>query len=208
MSQICKSKIWLMLLIACLSGCIMNISEEKNIFIGDSFVYNWDLKYFFPFAHCENQGIRGDKIAGATYRAAAIDSLSCKSVIIIIGTNDCLSQLAFGKSIDTIFNNVVLEYQGLLDVLGPKNAQCYLFSLFPIADGYTSTSNDFKVLYPRINSELEKRTKNYKNIHFIKVYDELSNKDGFIKGEYCLDGLHLNNLAYSVLCSEIRNYVQ
>jgi len=171
------------------------------VMIGDSITNGGDWSKMFPSISIVNRGISGDTAEGILKRMYGIYSVNAKKAFILVGIND----LARGQTVKYIFVN----YSVIAKNLAERGVKVYIQSTL-FCNGKLALIN---ILYYRqllsninaLNSALEQLAKE-NGYKYINLNSKLS-KNGELNTCYTADGVHLNDLGYSVWKSEIEQYV-
>ena len=175
----------------------VNIYEKENkkmknidiIFLGDSLIYRFNLKQFFPEFNSLNRGIGGDTTFGVEKRLnVSCFEVQSKCIVMLIGINN----------IDSMFEN----YESILIKFKEKinERKIILCSLTPLG-GKKAIKNNLIVLN---NEKIKNLAKKY-NFIFIDLFTPLLNeKTNEIFEKYTKDGLHFTNEGYEVITKEIK----
>lgn len=180
-------------------------SDDSNInnivFAGDSLIAgnNWDE--MLPEKTTRNRGISGDTVIGLKNRIAEIAKTNPKATIIQIGINDLIS----GKDI----KDVNSEYKDLVDSYldNQENANLILMMTFPINEDiysryYPSSGlNNNKI--QSFKTLMKSTFENYDNVRMLDISKKLVDKNGNLKENYTVDGLHLTAGGYKVWIEEL-----
>lgn len=180
------------------------VKKDKIIFLGDSITHRYDLKKYYDNKNIINQGVEGDTTEDIINRLqTSIYDYNVRKVILLIGTND----IGIGK--DPIENikliiNKIKSYDNSIEII--------VESIYPINN--TKNSKIQKDTVGIRNNEKIKETNKKikeickeKNITYVNVYDELTDKNGNLKLEYTVEGLHISDEGYKKITNVLSKYV-
>lgn len=180
------------------------VKKDKIIFLGDSITHRYDLKKYYDNKNIINQGVEGDTTEDIINRLqTSIYDYNVRKVILLIGTND----IGIGK--DPIENikliiNKIKSYDNSIEII--------VESIYPINN--TKNSKIQKDTVGIRNNEKIKETNKKikeickeKNITYVNVYDELTDKNGNLKLEYTVEGLHISDDGYKKITNVLSKYV-
>ena len=180
------------------------VKKDKIIFLGDSITHRYDLKKYYDNKNIINQGVEGDTTEDIINRLqTSIYDYNVRKVILLIGTND----IGIGK--DPIENikliiNKIKSYDNSIEII--------VESIYPINN--TKNSKIKKdVVGTRNNEKIKETNKKIKeickekNITYVNVYDELTDKNGNLKLEYTVEGLHISDEGYKKITNVLSKYV-
>lgn len=180
------------------------VKKDKIIFLGDSITHRYDLKKYYDNKNIINQGVEGDTTEDIINRLqTSIYDYNVRKVILLIGTND----IGIGK--DPIENikliiNKIKNYDNSIEII--------VESIYPINN--TKNSKIKKdVVGTRNNEKIKETNKKIKeickekNITYVNVYDELTDKNGNLKLEYTVEGLHISDEGYKKITNVLSKYV-
>ena len=180
------------------------VKKDKIIFLGDSITHRYDLKKYYDNKNIINQGVEGDTTEDIINRLqTSIYDYNVRKVILLIGTND----IGIGK--DPIENikliiNKIKSYDNSIEII--------VESIYPINN--TKNSKIKKdVIGARNNEKIKETNKKIKeickekNITYVNVYDELTDKNGNLKLEYTVEGLHISDEGYKKITNILNKYV-
>ncbi len=177
------------------------------VFLGDSITDFFRVNEFFPGAYVINRGISWDTTDGVLDRLEeSVYQLSPAKVFLMIGTND----LADKKPVEYIVENIRTITEKVRE--NCPETLIYLESVYPV-----SKSREKKIkrliVKKRNNEDISRINENLKAIAedtkmtYIDVYSHLIDKNGNIKTEYTVEGLHLTIQGYRVVADVLRPYV-
>lgn len=180
------------------------VKKDKIIFLGDSITHRYDLKKYYDNKNIINQGVEGDTTEDIINRLqTSIYDYNVRKVILLIGTND----IGIGK--DPIENikliiNKIKSYDNSIEII--------VESIYPVNN--TKNSKIQKDTVGIRNNEKIKETNKKikeickeKNITYVNVYDELTDKNGNLKLEYTVEGLHISDEGYKKITNVLSKCV-
>ena len=177
---------------------LVNQFEKENkkfkyvdlIFMGDSLIFRYNIKQFFPEFTSLNRGIGGDTTFGLEKRLkVSCFDVKSKIVLMLIGINN----------IKTMFEN----YENILIKLknNINDRKIIICSLIPMSKR-NKKNNKFAV---ENNKKLKILAQKYDFI-FLDLYKPLLDiKTNQIIDTFTIDGLHFSFEGYKVITQEIKN---
>lgn len=180
------------------------------VFFGDSITEYCDLKKWFPDIqnsyNCGVAGITSDMLLH--FLDEGVIKYQPNQVVIMVGTND------LGNTVMASPRSIALNVKEMIEIISENLPRCqiYLVSCLPCLEkihGYKATKQGL-----RSNDILKMIFKEYKNmihhkqVQFINAYPALCNKKGEPIESYYKDGLHLNEMGYSVYTNELQRQIK
>lgn len=180
------------------------VKKDKIIFLGDSITHRYDLKKYYDNKNIINQGIEGNTTKDVLERLqTGVYDYNVKKVILLIGTNDIGNQEDPIENIKLIINKIK-SHDNSIEII--------VESIYPINN--TKNSKIKKdVVGTRNNEKIKETNKKIKeickekNITYVNVYEELTDKNGNLKLEYTVEGLHISDEGYKKITNVLSKYV-
>ena len=173
------------------------VKKDKIIFLGDSITHRYDLKKYYDNKNIINQGIEGNTTEDVLERLqTGVYDYNVKKVILLIGTNDIGDQEDPIENIKLIINKIK-SHDNSIEII--------VESIYPINN--TKNSKIKKDVVGTRNNEKIKEICKEKNITYVNVYDELTDKNGNLKLEYTVEGLHISDEGYKKITNVLSKYV-
>lgn len=180
------------------------VKKDKIIFLGDSITHRYDLKKYYDNKNIINQGIEGNTTKDVLERLqTGVYDYNAKKVILLIGTNDIGDQEDPIENIKLIINKIK-SHDNSIEII--------VESIYPINN--TKNSKIKKdVIGARNNEKIKETNKKIKeickekDITYVNVYDELTDKNGNLKLEYTVEGLHISDEGYKKITNVLSKYV-
>lgn len=184
---------------------ILNIKYSDIIYLGDSITeyYNFNRYYNYPIVKSGISGYKTDDILNNL--DSMVFKYEPKKIFLLIGTNDLVK-----KDPSYIIDNIKTIVEKIKEK--KPNTKMYIQSIYPV----NNTDNEkisHKMVKNRNNEdiiEINKGIKSYcdeNDITYIDMYKELSDKEGNLKLEYTIEGLHMSDEAYEVISKKLKRYV-
>ena len=180
------------------------LSKGQIVFLGDSITEGYRLQYYYRNLSLEtyNRGISGDTTNWLLSRLqiSAFDIAPAK-IVLMIGTND----INGGKNAEEI----AINYEYILSLIAsnlPKT-EVLCVSIIPQNTKYSHNAQENNRLIQETNREIERLALSY-GYSYINLYDELTDKDGFLKRSYSPDGLHLGAMGYKVWTDVMKEHLE
>ncbi|OFD53570.1 hypothetical protein BWGOE4_51090 [Bacillus mycoides] len=173
--------------------------ETGVVFLGDSLTDYNEWGEAFPHIKTYNRGISGDTTIGVMDHLNQVIALKPSKIFLMIGIND----LAAKTPKEEVLNN----YSEILKKLRLElpDTKVFIESILPVKPLSKSTNLNNEDINS-INKELEKIAKK-NNYTFINLHPLFTDKDGQLKKEWTVDGVHINGEGYKAWENEIKNYV-
>lgn len=167
-------------------------SSIKTLVLGDSQVSLVNWNELLVGQHAVGRGIPGDTVAGLAHRIADYREMRPKRCVVVIGTNDVLTDRPVAES-ESAYRQIV---QRALEFW--PDTQVVLVSVPPFSKWVTRAEqknrrvNDINVFLKDLADKTSRSI--YLNLHGI-ILDE----EKYLANEMTMDGVHLNAAAYVVL---------
>lgn len=171
----------------------MHHTAPKIAMIGDSITQDGSWHRLFGRDDMVNKGIAGDTSRGLLRRVNRLEP-TIKKAFIMIGIND----LVWSESIEHIFHN----YRQIVDRLKSMGITPIVQSTLYAGK---ESANRYNGHVEVLNSELEAYCKE-EGIQFIDLNAILS-PHGQLDDRFTIDGIHLEDEAYSVWAEKIKRYL-
>jgi alpha-L-fucosidase len=168
--------------------------KYRIVFIGDSIIAGWNEQPFFlDNKNFINRGINGQTTAQILHRFPAdVIELKPKCVVVLVGTND-IAQNAGPISLAQIQVNFISMIE-----LAKTNAIKIVFcSILPVSSYYWNPKINPLEKIEALNRFLNSNSDSL-NVFYLDFHSLLSYRNS-INIKYFADGVHPNNLGYSVL---------
>jgi lysophospholipase L1-like esterase len=184
-----------MLSVACGESEPAGPPREIVVFLGDSLIFEGDWQKAFPNVAVVNLGVRGDTV---TDLAARLDQLADPRVhvaklFLLIGTNDARLRLP-GRPLAGRYALLVNRLRRML-----PDTRIHLMSLPPLAA-------DRSEIVLTLNDAIRETAALHQLAH-IDLYPRFAAEDGSLRGEYSVDGIHLNDAGYELWVRLVTPYV-
>ena len=180
------------------------VKKDKIIFLGDSITCYYDLKKYYDNKNIINQGIEGNTTKDVLERLqTGVYDYNVKKVILLIGTNDIGNQEDPIENIKLIINKIK-SHDNSIEII--------VESIYPINNTDDPKVSDYSA-EKRSNEKIKETNKKIKeickekNITYVNVYDELTDKNGNLKLEYTVEGLHISDEGYKKITNVLSKYV-
>lgn len=170
------------------------IGQVNTVMLGDSITQRGRWEEMFPGQRIANRGIGADMVTGAHRRLPTILALKPKKLFLMIGVNDIIN----GWDAET----VAAGYGKLLgEAKGPK---LYVQSVFLCGPRFCDDGKRQEVV--KLNQALKALAARH-GATFIDVAPAFS-RDGVMRDDLSIDGLHLNGAGYQLWRDLLRPYVE
>ena len=183
--------------------------SQNIVFLGDSITEYYYLPKYYGDLPVVNSGIGGNKaydILGDMENR--VYKYNPTKVFLLVGTNDL-----FHRTDREIVNNIA-DIARLIHK-HRKNAKVYVESIYPInnetkgndivIDWMVSTRDNERI--KSINKQIEENSVDY-DYTYLDFYNLLADKDGMLKLEYTVDGLHISDEGYKLITKEIMKIIE
>ena len=185
------------------------------VFVGDSHTENFLVHDQFPSVNLVNRGISGDTAEELINRIeTTVIDLEPSKVFLMIGTNDLYAK----DSVEKIIKNIKVSLEKISKSL--PDCLVYFWSIPPVADTrklYNAPLSFFFRLVLRLTMDRNKKISEINNqlrymaikakFNYIDIENILSDRDGFLRPQYTIEGLHLNVKAYLKIASRLNRYI-
>lgn len=174
--------------------------KETVIFLGDSLTLGGQWHKSFTKAKTINHGIEGNTTLDILNRIDAITQTKPEKLFLLIGVNDLWRNV----SQDDILEN----YTSILSKIKTASPQTkiYIQSMLPVNTSLQELPEGISNDILGINEEIKSIAKS-EGATFIDLYPALADEEGSLPEEYTLDGVHINEKAYSKWIKVIEPYV-
>ncbi len=172
--------------------------DPKLVFYGSSSVRLWnELTTVFKEYKPVNLGFGGSTLAACTWFFERVfeNIKKPEAIVIYAGDND----LGDGRHPE----EVVLFFESLLSKIRKKygDIPCSFVSIKPSINRWHLSGS---IRYA--NSNIKELTLKDANFHFVNIYDDMLDEDGYPKEEYFVeDGLHLSKKGYNMWLEKIKS---
>lgn len=194
---------------------IMNADAEKGgvVFAGSSLmemfpVEEWVRELDRPMPPVYNRGVGGYRTEDMLpILDICIFELQPKKVFINIGTNDLSDPNETPESLAERYDRIITEIEARL-----PNTAIYMMAYYPVNIDAAS-GNMKKVLAVRTNEKINAANECVKRIaekhgqKYIDVNAPLKDKQGRLRAEYTLEGMHMNHDGYRAIFGDIVKYI-
>ncbi len=173
------------------------IPDNPIIFIGDSLTDRYQLEKYYPNHPVVNRGIGGDVASGLWDRKHLL-GLDKKptSVFVMIGTNNLLYNIQLFTYLSDV-EKFLLYIQEQV-----PETKIIVQSICPLA----AKQNILPQTIQSYNQEL--KTMAHKNgFTYVDIYSLFADKDGYIKPELTVDGVHFTPLGYEIWTRKINEFI-
>ena len=109
----------------------------------------------------------------------------------------------------------LLKYQKLIDALAKASpdTRFLIQAIYPVADlshqaewNFSVSPAEINQRINRLNDSMKERCRALSNVDFINTSVDLWDENGFLKGSFTTDGIHLNQEAYVQILEQLRTY--
>lgn len=172
------------------------VLNTRMVFIGDSLVAGWDLKYYFPSRLVKNDALIGSGVNHLESRRGTCTGLIA---VVLSGTND-LGIIPLDEEQDYIE-----RYMTAVKQLGARHT--YLFCILPRDDSWSREEpRIYNTRIKSFNEKIKALCDNLPDITYVDVFDQMLYK-GALNPDYTYDGLHLSPVGYEVISSKLQEYI-
>lgn len=182
------------------------VKNGEIVFFGDSLTEMFHVSHFYPHHKVHNRGISGDTTKGMLARIKSnVIKIKPKTVFFLGGANDLNKEIA----VEEIAQNITQIISILRSEL--PNTKIIVQSLYPLNPN-RKMLDLINYVAKRKNEDVIKLNEYIRNIceiyevTYVNTYDLLV-KDGVLDAQYCIDGLHVNSVAYEVIAKTLEKYV-
>ena len=174
------------------------MAQVDLVFLGDSITHAWDTKAknlwkkYYGSKKALNLGFSGDRTEHVLWRLnnGAVDGISPKALVLMIGTNNTGQKIRQDKAEDT-----ALGIKAILDTLKQKlpETKILLLAIFP-----RDAKPDGK--FRQVNETINARIKTYadeESVYFLNINNIFLDKNGILTKKVAKDLLHPNPAMYN-----------
>jgi lysophospholipase L1-like esterase len=172
-----------------------------TVFVGDSITQDYNVHEFFKEKNVYNRGIGGDTSEGVLNRLEeSVFQLKPKTVFLLIGTNDMVSQHFNQK-------NTIQTIQKIIQALHQfdQTIKINLISILPVNGTMDATTVGIR--NNRVIHALNEKLKHLDLINYIDVYSPLLDDQNNLNKVYTVEGLHLNAEGYLIMTTALLKYL-
>jgi lysophospholipase L1-like esterase len=175
------------------------VSTGGVVFLGNSIIEGFDLKFYFPDHQTVNRGIVGDHLDGLIERLdnSAV-ALKPEKLFLMIGINDIGDQRS-DEYLKTMFTTLI---DTLIEEL--PETRIYLHSILPTTSRWKNCPPD-QIL--RLNSFLTFLAID-KGLVFVNLHPSFLDDTQYLNPELTRDGLHPNQAGYALWAEKIRSLLE
>lgn len=178
-------------------------TQNEIIFLGDSITDGCNWAELLQDPCIKNRGISGDVTDGVLERLEEVTESKPQRIFLMIGIND----LARGRSVDYVLNNIKRIYKAVKDK--SPGTKLFIQSVLPV-------NPDFKLFPDHVNKSREVIEVNrglmkicaHYELPYINVYSHLIDKEDKLSSDYTNDGLHLTGAGYIVWGNIVKKYLK
>ena len=187
------------------------IGHNKIVFLGNSIIEageNWNKK--FGVDNIVNRGISGDFTEGILVRLDEIIYYKPLAVFILIGINDIFDQHEDREKITPQYvanniNQIAKQIQ-----MNTKDTKIFIQTILPVDTLLFMKFHNrtLPVYRTSLNDQIKQINmliKNNNNYDIIDLHSVFIDKRGLMNEKYTTDGVHLNDLGYSIWVNTIKN---
>ena len=181
------------------------------VFLGDSLTQDWPVASMFSdlFPVVVNRGVGGDTAKNLHLRVEAdVLQLQPKNVHLMIGTNDIAIRFGYDSN-ETIVENYVRDFSGILQQFQDAGIHCYLGTVTPQRQTLQHDREYERKaeIVPLFNNFLREKAAAMK-MTLVDYNPHFYNPDLSFRDELFTDGVHHTALGQYVLTQVLRNSVR
>jgi len=165
------------------------VDDERMVFVGDSIIERWDVRYYFPTYRTVNYGKGG---SGMEHLTSMAQSAHGDIAVVVSGTNE------YFKWDDAYAE----QYITAIEQLGGK--EVYVFSILPrhFEQDIEGINQKIKAMNAKLRPMIEA-----KGWHYLDVYDQFMAGDDINRDLYN-DGLHPSDHGYEIMTYELNKIMK
>ncbi len=179
------------------------LTENSVVFLGDSITAGFLVKESNPKIQVFNRGINGDTTAGILERLdRTVLNLKPAKVFIMVGVNDI-----YRYSLDT--DDILVNYENIIKKLreDSPNTRIYIQSVLPVGQSIEEDSPGISAVITKLNRGLKEISSIDDMIQYIEIGSLFKDKQGFLKENYSVDEIHINEQAYKIWNDLLKPYL-
>jgi lysophospholipase L1-like esterase len=178
---------------------IKHFEHEKYLYdivlAGDSLVAYMNTHQLFPDVSIMNQGIPGDTTKGLYERISYILKVKPKKVFINIGSNDLVILKHQPKTIVNDVQKIINELKRM-----DPHVSIFLFNITPVNANLEISNHSY--ISNRSNEDIQEINElieiTFSKDMILNIYDKVIDDHKQLAKKYTTDGIHLNDLGYSI----------
>jgi len=178
-------------------------TENEIIFLGDSITEGCNWSELLQDPCIKNRGISGDVTDGVLDRLEEVTESKPQRIFLMIGIND----LARGRSVDYVLNNIKKIYKAVKDK--SPGTELLIQSVLPVNPDFTlfpdHVNKSREII--EINNNLKKICAHY-SLNYVDIYSQLADAKQKLSPEYTNDGLHLTGAGYIIWGNILKDYLR
>lgn len=180
---------------------------EKVIFLGDSITRGF--AQLDRFKNVINMGISGNRTLEVIGRLNSVAIEKPDKLFLMIGINDfIINKEKWGDHLKIPF---LESYHLLLHTLklSTPKTKFFIQAILPLNVSMIVSNEEVKNFNKEIdelNMEIKKMAKKF-DMTFIDFTQEFKNKNNYLKEEFTMDGLHLNEAGYEVFYNQVKKFI-
>ncbi len=172
--------------------------EGKIVMLGNSLTAECEWAELLDNQDIINRGIIGDGTDDILNRLDDVIAMKPKKVFLLVGVNDLMFHPP--QYIIENYEKIVLHVRA-----GTPKTQLYLEAILPIHNDLRRTGMKNEDI--RTVNEGIKRIAEKEGLIYIDTHTPFTNKEGALKTELSLDGVHLNGEGYLIFKEILKKYV-
>lgn len=177
----------------------LQMAGGQIVMLGNSITAECEWRELLQHDAVINRGIIGDGTFDILARLTPIIESKPKKIFLLIGVNDLLFH-----PLSTIAEN----YEKIVKRIKSEtpDTELYLESILPVHNDLRRNglkNDDINAL----NGQIFELSKKY-NAVYIDLASKLKNREGGLREEFSLDGVHLNGKGYTILGENLREYIE
>ncbi|MFL2585830.1 MAG: SGNH/GDSL hydrolase family protein [Parvicellaceae bacterium] len=179
--------------------------EKRVVFMGNSITEFWSSysDFFKSNKNYINRGISGQTSPQMLLRFRQdVINLSPKLVVILSGIND-IAENTGPSSLEMIENNII----SMAELAKKNDIKVILCSVLPAAEFPWSPSIEPAKIVVDLNKKI-KSFANQNNITYVDYFSEMKNENNGMRSDLANDGIHPNELGYSIMEPIIEKAIQ
>ena len=175
------------------------------VFLGDSLTEMYDLNLHYDFTTL-NRGISGDVTSHMLERLHDNVLITKPEVLVLLGGANDLGHGGNPYSLTENLKKIVLTVQQEL-----PECKIIVQSLYPINPNVLAISRNIVGTRTKedilLSNELICKMCGDLDVQYVDMHSHIADEDGYMKKEYCIEGLHLNKRGYVTVTQVLKPYI-
>lgn len=121
-------------------------------------------------------------------------------IVFLLGLNNIINPDIDNDELNTI-NDTIEKINKFINDLTRTDARLIIQSLYP------TRNEKLNILIKKVNEKILEHCYGL-DVEYLEMYDLLTDKKGLLKINYTTDGIHLTEMAYTLIANQINDFLQ